>query len=325
MIKISIIVAVYNTEEYLIQCIDSILNQSYSNIELILVNDGSTDASGKICDDYSIKDSRVIVIHKVNEGQSSARNTGLNIATGSYIGFVDSDDWIVNDMYRKLLEVGLKNESDIVACNLFLMTRKGDFINYSKSNTDLIFDKYSAMGELIRNQYLTFSPCNKLYKKVLFDDLRFDENIILEDKDISYKLITKCESIYYLKEPLYFYRYNFKSTLRSKFSVKRTDEYLVQNNMYDFYLRNYPSYSNLVYLLVFEVGLMLFISMKVEEKFSISEYTYLIDFDSNVLKQILNEKDVNIIKKVKVFLFLNIPNKLILLLELKYKFSKYFF
>ena len=100
--SISIIVPVYNVEKYLEKCIDSILNQSYQNLEIILIDDGSTDNSGSICDEYKKKDQRVQVIHQKNQGQSSARNAGLNIAKGSYIGFVDSDDWIEQNMYEKL-------------------------------------------------------------------------------------------------------------------------------------------------------------------------------------------------------------------------------
>lgn len=322
MEKISIIVPVYNAEIYLIECIESILKQSYKNIELILINDGSLDLSGKICDDYSKKDCRIKVKHKLNGGQSSARNAGIDLATGSYIGFVDSDDWIKFDMYEKLLKAALKTKSEIVACNLSLMTRKGIFKKYSNINRNLEFDKISAMREIYKNQYLTFSPCNKLYKKSLFDNLRFDEKIILEDKDISYQLIDKCNKIYYLKEQLYYYRYNPESTLRSKFSLKRLDEYLVQKRMYEYYLKNYPSFSNLVYMNVFDVGLMLFLSLKAEKKYNLSEYMYLIDFNENVLKDVLIEKDIKFKNKIKIHFFLRFPKILIFLLGLKYKLRK---
>lgn len=322
MEKISIIVPVYNTEDYLEECIESILKQSYENIELILINDGSTDSSGKICDDYSEKDFRIKVKHKINGGQSSARNVGLDLATGSYIGFVDSDDWINIDMYSKLLTKSIETNAEIVACNISMMTRKRTFKNYSNIDKDYEFNKISAMKEIFRNEHLTFSPCNKLYKKCLFNKLRFDENIILEDKDISYQLIDKCDKVYYLNEPLYYYRYNPGSTLRGEFTLRRLDEYLVQKRMYEYYSKNYPSFSNLVYINIFEVGLMLFSSIKAEKKFTLINYSYLIDFNKDVLKQILNEDDISYKNKVKINLFLKTPKILILILELKYRLRK---
>lgn len=322
MEKISIIVPVYNAEKFLEKCIKSILQQSYENIELILINDGSTDSSGKICDDYSKRDFRIKVRHKENGGQSSARNMGLDLATGSYIGFVDSDDWIKMDMYERLLNGTLETKSDIVACNIALMTKKGEFKNYTNVDSNIEFDKVSAMKEIFKNEILTFSPCNKLYKKYLFDNLRYDEKIILEDKDISYQLIDKCNKVFYLNEPMYYYRYNPASTLRGDFTIKRIDEYLVQKRMYEYYSVNYPSFSNMVYLNVFDVGLFLFSSMKVENKAIIKDYFYLIDFDENILKQILDENKISRRVKMKIYIYQKFPKLLILFLELKHRLRK---
>ena len=113
MPKISIIVPVYNVEKYLRKCVDSILNQTFKDFELILVDDGSIDTSGKICDEYNLKDNRIKVIHKENGGLSSARNAGLDIAQGEYIGFVDSDDWIELDMYEELYKICKENDTDV--------------------------------------------------------------------------------------------------------------------------------------------------------------------------------------------------------------------
>ena len=115
--QISVIVPIYNVEKYLAKCIDSIINQTLTNIEIILVNDGSTDNSRKIIDKYDKKDSRIKVIHKKNGGQGSARNAGLDIAKGEYIGFVDSDDWIDSNMYENLYNAAISNNADIVVCN----------------------------------------------------------------------------------------------------------------------------------------------------------------------------------------------------------------
>ena len=136
MCEISIIVPVYNVEKYLEKCIKSILNQTFTDFELILVNDGSTDKSGVICDNYKNIDDRIIVIHKKNEGLSSARNSGLDIAKGRYIGFVDSDDYINNDMYHKLYEALIKNNSDISICKF---VKVYDDSEMKFSNNDLYY------------------------------------------------------------------------------------------------------------------------------------------------------------------------------------------
>ncbi|MGZ5551627.1 MAG: glycosyltransferase family 2 protein, partial [Nitrososphaeraceae archaeon] len=146
--KISIIIPVYNGVKYLPKCIDSVLNQTYKNLEIILVDDGSTDESGKICDTYSLKDNRIKVVHKQNGGLSDARNTGLKIATSEYIGFVDSDDFIESDMYEILLKTLYAYDADIVQCASYkIIDEKINPEHYS--GTVEQFDSYSALEESI--------------------------------------------------------------------------------------------------------------------------------------------------------------------------------
>ena len=125
MINISVIVPVFNNERYLKRCLDSIIGQSLSNIEIILIDDGSTDKSGKICDMYAVTDKRVKVIHQKNAGVSAARNTGISIAVGEYIGFVDSDDWIEKQMYEKMFFEAKRSNSDVVMCDATTVFEKG--------------------------------------------------------------------------------------------------------------------------------------------------------------------------------------------------------
>ena len=165
MPKISIIVPVYNVEQYLAECIESIRNQSLTDIEIILVDDGSPDNSGAICDDYARKDDRIRVIHKKNGGLSSARNAGLEVAIGEYIGFVDSDDWVDGEMYEVLYKNAVENQAEIAACNIAKMGLDGQFENFDIGNKDILFTRAEGMEELIRNQKLTFSSCNKIYKR----------------------------------------------------------------------------------------------------------------------------------------------------------------
>lgn len=319
---ISIIVPVYNVEDYLRQCIESILNQKYQDFELILVNDGSTDSSGEICNEYSKKDSRIRVRHKENGGQSSARNVGLDLATGKYIGFVDSDDWIHEDMYNKLINHAINLDSDVVACNFFIMKKDLSFVPYTKFATNQEFTRESAMKEIFKNEILTFSPCNKIYKKSLFDNIRFIEGIILEDKDISYKLIYKSQRISYIKNELYYYRYNSQSTLRSHFSIKRLDEYIVQKNMYNFYNDRYPDVSDIVYFDVFNIGSFLYTQILLNLKVDESMYKYLIEFDYRVLKRLLKNKQLSKTNRIKVWMGVYLPSLSICLRKLNHRIKK---
>jgi len=138
--KISIIVPIYNSEKYLRKCINSLLCQSYSNLEIILVNDGSKDKSGEICEEYALLDSRIKVIHTENCGQASARNTGLTVAKGEYIGFVDSDDWVDNDMYETLINMIGKYDADIAECGFRLVY--DDHVEALDEDSFLISDYY---------------------------------------------------------------------------------------------------------------------------------------------------------------------------------------
>ena len=176
--KISVIVPVYNTEEYLHRCIDSILGQTYPNLEILLINDGSTDNSGKICEDYARKDTRIKVIHQENKGQSAARNVGLNAATGEYVNFIDSDDWIDPPMYETMMGVMLANNQEVVECKE--VHRYEDTDDKPVRNETLaIEDQLTAVKRIIANQ--VFSVCTRLYHKRVLDGMRFREATFAED------------------------------------------------------------------------------------------------------------------------------------------------
>ncbi|MFC4800162.1 glycosyltransferase family 2 protein [Neobacillus sp. GCM10023253] len=308
---ISIIVPVYNVESFIRECIDSILNQAFEDFELILVNDGSTDQSGNICDEYSIKDSRVTVIHKKNGGQSSARNRGIDAAAGDYIGFVDSDDWIHKEMYKILYTKAMETAADITACNLMQYNKDSSGHLYSANTTDQLFDRDSAMHELYLNERLTFSPCNKLYKKELFNGIRFKEGYILEDMDFAYRIIHQADRIFYTGQALYYYRYNEHSTMRKDFSKKRLDEFEVRKNMYLFYLKNYPGIANEVYAEWFLTGLMLYINIGKYFKHEQNQYKYLIETDREKLKPLLFKEGYNQKKKILLAMAVISPKLLV--------------
>ena len=206
MPKISIIVPIYNVEKYLTNCIDSILNQTFKDFELILVNDGSTDNSFEICKHYKDIDDRICIIDKKNGGLSSARNAGLDIAKGEYIGFVDSDDYIHPQMYELLYNQIIKNKADISMCEFKKVSEfnKKELSDKVILNQEVeILNNKEAVFKLGENGSVTYViACNKLYKKSLFNNIKFKEGIIHEDEYIIHRLLYQVKTLVYIKEKL---------------------------------------------------------------------------------------------------------------------------
>lgn len=202
---ISIIIPIYNVEKYLRRCIDSVISQTYQNIEIILVDDGSPDKSGEICDEYKVLDKRVKVIHKKNAGLSDARNAGIDIAKGKFLTFVDSDDWIECKYIEKLYQLIKIENCDISMCN-FIKTSN---VNIQINNFNIEIFKFSnieALEQLSDKFYVQMViACGKLYKKELFDNIRFPVGRLHEDEFTTYKLIHKAEKIVFTTEPLLYY------------------------------------------------------------------------------------------------------------------------
>lgn len=206
MIQISIIIPIYNTGKYLHKCIKSILSQTLTNFELILVDDGSSDDSGVICDEYAKLDNRVKVIHKENEGVSIARNTGINIAQGEYIGFIDSDDWIEYDMYEKLYKLAIENECDIVMCDT--VTKYDDKPDEEDTIIRLPNDILLAKKDIYPELLCEFagSACRCIYKSEIIkgNNVIFPPNIPLsEDRIFNILSMGYAKKIYYTKTPFY--------------------------------------------------------------------------------------------------------------------------
>lgn len=218
---ISVIVPVYNVESYLEQCIDSILAQTYKNLEIILVDDGSTDRSGEICDRYAEQDSRIRVVHQANGGVSSARNSGLQICRGNYLGFVDSDDYIDRDMYRILLDNLLREDADISACDMYSVF--SDYIQAWKNGGKKYYfsGKEAAKGLFnlgeIFHEGIKFAACNKLYRRKVFfpengERITFPKGRLYEDFCVILAVTYRANHIVYSGENLYYYRQRAGST-----------------------------------------------------------------------------------------------------------------
>ncbi len=240
---ISVIVPIYNVEKYLSKCIDSIANQSYRDLEIILVDDGSTDSSGAICDEYAKNDNRIVVIHKQNGGLSSARNAGLDVANGEYIGFIDSDDYIHQEMYSKMLK-SIKNENaDLCICCFEYVYEnseqaKIDVSPFDKAST---FSKDEILLKMIGSssdsvQYIT--AVNKLYKREIFSELRFEEGRIHEDEFIAHHVYDKCQRVVQIPDKLYYYLQRGGSITNSRYSVKKLDAAYAFYGRYLYFKRN---------------------------------------------------------------------------------------
>ena len=216
--KVSIIVPIYNMEKYLKKCIESILNQEYKNFELLLNDEGSTDNSLKICNEYKSKDNRVKVCHKKNGGVSSSRNKGLLLATGEYIGFVDPDDYIHPEMYLKLVDNIEKYNADLSICGNNDLYEDGTVSHEIKSGILEIIDSDECLKKILNETKYLGTCWNKLYKKNLFNNISFNEKRrISEDLEVMFQLIPKCNKIVYDSTPLYYWIIHNNSTIHRKF------------------------------------------------------------------------------------------------------------
>lgn len=214
---ISIIVPVYGVEKYLHACVDSILAQTYQNLEVILIDDGSPDHCGVICDEYALCDGRVKVIHQSNAGAACAKNTGLNAAQGDYITFVDSDDWVDPDWIEKMLSAAVSRDADIVECNFRMeYVNDSEYGNVPDSFTEAVF----ATKDYLRD-YPTQWSCavfwNKLFRASLLTDVRFhEERRCIDDEFFTYKAVGGANRLYRIPDNLYHYRQRRSSVTQSE-------------------------------------------------------------------------------------------------------------
>ncbi len=216
---ISIIIPVYKAEPYLGKCMDSVLNQTYRNLEIILVDDGSPDRSGELCDRYAQKDPRVRVIHKKNGGAADARNHGLDTARGDYIAFVDSDDWIELDMYECLLSELQANHAKLCVCGRYDVVNGEKLIGLGPKRNACLGEK-EAFRALLREEELDSSPCDKLYDRSIFSELRFPVGVINEDAAIIHQIVANAGGVCLLNKRAYCYNHHAGSVTTTGFSEK---------------------------------------------------------------------------------------------------------
>lgn len=237
---ISVVIPVYNVGLYLERCLNSVVYQTYTNLEIVLIDDGSTDESGLICDEWAQKDNRIRVIHKKNGGLSDARNYGIKEAHGDYLMFVDSDDAIALSMIQILYDVANRSRADIVFCDYGIEEQ----IIYRKCNGNIEIvelDKMEALQGLYNEKHIKMViACGKLYKRHLFNNNAFEVGRIHEDEWIMHKLLDESRKIIYVDIPLYFYFQREGSISNDKKSIKNLDYlYALEDRMAFFYDRQY--------------------------------------------------------------------------------------
>ncbi|WMJ89809.1 glycosyltransferase [Anaerocolumna sp. MB42-C2] len=236
MYCISVIIPVYMVENYIDECINSVINQTYTNLEIILIDDGSKDRCGEICDEYAIKDSRIKVIHQSNGGLSKARNAGIDIATGDYIGFVDSDDYIEEDMFEFLLQLAISNNADISICGTY-----NKDLHLSSTYKEYCYTPKEAIKTMLAEKKFNTSAWDKLYKRELFTEIRYPEGKIYEDLATTYKLFHKASKIIYNSKPKYYYRMNSESIMNRSFNLRNMDLLDASIELIEFVKIEYPS------------------------------------------------------------------------------------
>ena len=235
---ISVIVPVYNTAKYLRRCVKSILRQTYRDLEIILVDDGSMDASGMICDQLAAEDTRVKVIHQENAGVSAARNAGLEVAKGELIAFADSDDYAHPELIERLYQLLRDSCADISSCEY---TSDEAELKCNREATPITFDYVGGINDMLSNCYVTYSACGKLFSKAIVSTLRFRrEYSHNEDLLFSYEAFLKSKTIIHTNEKLYLYTVNLDSATRSRFTHKRMTAIDVQEEILNDILNRFP-------------------------------------------------------------------------------------
>lgn len=320
MCKISIIVPVYNVERYLDKCISSILEQSFTDFELIIVNDGSKDNSGRICDEYKDSDLRIKVIHQENRGLSVARNVGIEIARGKYITFIDSDDFIHPNMLEILYNNILQNKADISICDYHLVYEGKEVSQKFGDNKIRVYNNIEGVKKIIeKSEASMIIACSKLYRRSLFDNIRYPVGKYHEDEFVTYKLLYKSTKIVVTDAKLYYYLKRSNSITGSNYSIKRLEKlealedaiifFKNENNKELTYLAEYRYLLNIqiaYYRVKYEMncnkGIMDKLKIQYNEKFN--------EFADN------NMKSISIIKRSALKVFYICPNLYCVLVKL---------
>ncbi len=299
---ISIIVPVYNVEQYLEKCVDSIINQKYKNLEIILVDDGATDSSGKLCDELAKIDNRIKVYHKENGGLSDARNYGVERATGDYIGFVDSDDYIDSEMYEELYEAIKKENVDVVECNLKIIypDRVELFTEQKYYN---VYTKQEYLEEYLKIEKIFGSACVRLIKSDIAKKLKFPVGKLYEDTYYAYDLIEKVDRYVIMNNPYYNYLMRENSITNTKFNPRIFDLIEIVEKFRKTTYENYPGLKEAADCRKMYAYFSVLNSILLEENYRDNEYySEILSYFKRNYISLLKNKYINRNRKLSVIL-----------------------
>lgn len=243
--KISIIVPVYNCAKYLKSCVTSLLSQTYQNLEIVFINDGSADDSLELLQSYAKSDSRIKVISQKNQGLSAARNTGLKNSTGEYVTFVDGDDQIEPAMIYSMVNTLLQEKADIVACSFKELYPSGKVVGFSHNHKPQVFDTKDALKAMLKEQGFMVSATMKLFPLNYFKDVKFPISKLHEDVGTTYKLIMKASSVAFIPDELYIYCHHQGSIVLGTFDDRKFDLITETDEMCDAIDKKYPELKNI--------------------------------------------------------------------------------
>jgi len=299
---ISVIIPVYKVELYLRKCLDSVCNQTYKNLEIILVDDGSPDNCGKICDEYAAKDSRIRVIHKLNEGLSVARNSGIKIATGEYLGFVDSDDYIEPDMYEFLYQNLVKENADISICGLFEHKDNRTICPHDDS-IRCVVSGHDAVNTFLPLDTAGNASWNKLYRRHVFSETVFPAGKQWEDSYIMIRLIDQANRVVFDMKPKYHYLRRPGSITMTGYRPGLMDQFYSQTFIFRYAMERYPDLASRAILTslsasLFLLNLMLITKQPVKK----AHKKQIIDFLKKNRKIIFSSPYVSRRRKLKIHL-----------------------
>lgn len=334
--KVSIIIPVYNAEVTIEKCLKSIINQSYKNIEIIVVNDGSTDKTENLILKYCEEDRRIMLINQNNSGVSNARNNGIKLATGDFILFVDSDDWLDNNMIEKMIEIAQREKTDVVRCNFFDEKIKKICVPdmYNLKNRRIVSKDYES--ELVREHFLLAKePIKNLVmlllikKEFLINNMiYFDENLyMMEDVVFYQKIINSSKSIYFMNEPLYHYMENSNSVtnnpekyLKMISGIIITNKFLIEYMKKNNTLKNNEKLINANHMRIIIIYIYYIFSNKGKKEFK----RVMCDLYKNVdFTRILYNSDLSQISKQFKLFFFCIKKKNFFLTQILFKLKKY--
>ena len=266
---ITVIVPIYNVELYLCKCVDSIINQTYKNIEIILVDDGSTDSCGEICDSYVEKDSRIKVIHKQNGGLSDARNAGIEILTGKYVTFIDSDDWVEATYVEQLYKLIVENNADLSVCDFYCIDSENYIYNLPATDMKVfVWNREEAISMLLTVNKMSTSAWGKLYKSKFFteNNIRFPKGKLFEDIPVTYKIVLEADKIVFGNYALYNYFVRQQSISNTSFTPQRMHAIENLESVLPQVLQQFPQLDGLCSVALFCVNFETYLTMNGERE-----------------------------------------------------------